>query len=295
MASSHILVGATERAAGPAVRTIAPADLADALKKGWDDFAAMPSHAVFLCVIYPAIGILAAALTLGYAFVPLLFPAAAGFALIGPFAAIGLYELSRRREAGLEVSAVDAFEVLRSPSIGAIVALGLVLTAIFLVWMAVANAIYTTFFGYGSPASISQFVHDLFFTSAGWNLIVVGNLVGLVFAIGAFLVGVVSFPLLLDRDVGAAGAMLTSLRLVVKNPVTMTLWGLIVAALLVIGTIPLFLGLAVVLPVLGHASWHLYRKGVVADQSPRADFVPRPKGKHYAAEFPVSLFKRTEE
>ena len=295
MASSHILVGATERAAGPVVRTIAPADLADALKKGWDDFAAMPSHAVFLCVIYPAIGILAAALTLGYAFVPLLFPAAAGFALIGPFAAIGLYELSRRREAGLEVSAVDAFEVLRSPSIGAIVALGLVLTAIFLVWMAVANAIYTTYFGYGSPASISQFVHDLFFTRAGWSLIVVGNLVGLVFAIGAYLVGVVSFPLLLDRDVGAAGAMLTSLRLVVKNPLTMTLWGLIVAALLVIGTIPLFLGLAVVLPVLGHASWHLYRKGVVADQSPRAEFRPQPKGKHYAAEFPVSLFKRTEE
>ena len=295
MAFSHILVGASEHAADPAVRTVAPADLVDALKKGWDDFSAMPSHAVFLCVIYPAIGILTAALTLGYAFVPLLFPAAAGFALIGPFAALGLYELSRRREAGLEVSAVDAFEVVRSPSIGAIVALGLVLTTIFLVWMATAHAIYTTFFGYGSPASISQFLNDLFFTRAGWSLILVGNGVGLLFAIAAFLVGVVSFPLLLDREVGAAVAMLTSLRVVMRNPLTMALWGVIIAALLVIGTIPLFLGLAVVLPVLGHATWHVYRKAVVADESPRAEFRPQPPGKRYAAEFPVSLFKRTEK
>src|SRR5262245_12764207 len=295
MAFSHILVGASEHAADPTVRSIAPSDLTDALKKGWDDFSAMPSHAVFLCVIYPVIGILAAALTLGYAFVPLLFPAAAGFALIGPIAALGLYELSRRREAGLDPHATDAFEVLRSPSIGAIVALGLMLAVIFLAWMAVANAIYTTYFGYGSPESIGQFLHDLFFTRAGWSLIVVGNIVGLVFALGAYLISAVSFPLLLDRDVGAAGAMLTSLRVVVHNPMTMALWGLIVAALLVIGTIPLFLGLAVVLPVLGHATWHLYRKVVVADQSPRADFLPRPAGKRYAADFPVSLFKRTEE
>src|SRR5882757_8815259 len=166
MAFSHILVGASETAADPTVRSIAPTDLIDALKKGWDDFSAMPSHAVFLCVIYPAIGILVAALTLGYAFVPLLFPAAAGFALLGPFAALGLYELSRRREAGLEVSAVDAFEVLRSPSIGAIVALGLLLAAIFVVWMATANAIYTAYLGYGLPEAIGQFVHDLFFTPA---------------------------------------------------------------------------------------------------------------------------------
>jgi uncharacterized membrane protein len=295
MAFSHILVGASEHAAGPAVRKIAPSDLADALKKGWDDFSAMPSHALFLCVIYPAIGILVAALTLGYAFVPLLFPAAAGFALIGPFAALGLYELSRRREAGLEVSAGDALEVVRSPSIGAIVALGLVLTAIFVVWMATANAIYTAHFGYGSPESIGQFIHDLFFTQAGWSLILVGNAVGLVFAIAAYLVGAVSFPLLLDREVGATVAMLTSLRVVLHNPVTMALWGLIVAALLVIGTIPLFLGLAVVLPVLGHATWHLYRKAVVADQSPRAEFRPQPAGKRYAAEFPVSLFKRSDD
>jgi len=295
MAHSHILVGASEHAAGPEVRRIAPSDLAEALRKGYEDFSAVPSHALFLCLIYPAIGILVAGLTLGYALVPLLFPAAAGFALIGPFAAIGLYELSRRREAGHDVSAMDAFEVLRSPSLGAILSLGLLLMTIFLIWMAVAHAIYVSYFGYGSPQSIGQFMRDLFATESGWKLIAVGNGVGLLFALAALLISVVSFPLLLDRDVGAAVAMLTSLRVVAKNPLTMGLWGLIVAGLLVLGTLPFFLGLAVVLPVLGHATWHLYRRVVVAERSPRADFRPQPSGRRYAAEFPVSLFKRNQD
>jgi uncharacterized membrane protein len=290
MAYSHILVGASEPAADPIVRRISPADLKDALKKGYDDFTAMPSHAVFLCIVYPVIGVLLAGLTLGYALVPLLFPLAAGFALIGPFAAIGLYELSRRRAAGVEVAATDAFEVLRSPSIGAILALGILLTILFLVWVATAHAIYVAYFGYAAPASIGQFVHDLFATSAGWKLIIVGNGVGFLFAVVALLISVVSFPLLLDHEVGAAVAMLTSFRAVAKNPRTMTLWGLIVAGLLALGSIPLFLGLPVVLPVLGHATWHLYQKVVDADYSPRADFRPPSTRHRSAADFPVSLF-----
>ena len=113
--------------AAPSIRRIGPADLMDALAKGWDDFSAMPSHALFLCIIYPMIGLGLAGLTLGYALLPILFPLAAGFALIGPFAAMGLYELSRRREADVNVSALDALDVLFSPSIGAIVALGILL------------------------------------------------------------------------------------------------------------------------------------------------------------------------
>lgn len=295
MAQSHILVGASEAAPDPVVRRIEASDLMDALRKGWDDFAAMPSHAVFLCVVYPLIGLILAGLTLGQALVPLIFPIAAGFALVGPIAALGLYELSRRREAGLEVTATDAFEVLRSPSIGAIAALALALTAWFLIWVAVANAIYVTFFGYGSPASPEQFLRDLFTTSAGWKLILVGNAVGFLFAVAVLAMNVVTFPLLLDREVGAMVAVLTSLRVVVANPVTMAMWGVIVAALLLIGSIPLFLGLPVVLPVLGHATWHLYRKVVEADASPRAEFRAPPKGKHYAAEFPVSLFPGTRQ
>jgi len=274
----------------PAVRRITPADLFDAMRLGFDDFKAMPSHAVFLCVIYPLVGIILISATLGSSTLPLAFPLVAGFALVGPFAAIGLYELSRRREAGLDTSPLRAFDILRSPSLGAILALGLLLVAIFLVWLAVAQAIYIANFGYSSPSSIRQFVHEVFETSAGWRLIVIGTFVGFLFAVAAFCISVVSFPLLLDRAVGASVALATSIRVVVSNPATMGLWGIIIAALLVMGSIPFLMGLAVVMPLLGHATWHLYRKAVDADAYPRAEPRP-PKAVHRsAADFPAALF-----
>jgi uncharacterized membrane protein len=295
MAQAHVLIGAEPNLTHLAVRRIRPADLVDALAKGWDDFLAMPSHAVFLCLVYPIIGIALAGLTLGYALLPLLYPLAAGFALIGPFAAIGLYELSRRREAGVEVSAHDALGVLHSPSIGAIVALGILLMLLFMIWVAVAHAIYVANFGYAAPASIGQFLHDVFATPAGWNLIIIGNGVGLLFAVVALAFSVVSFPLLLDRDVGAAVALVTSARAVLANPLTMALWGLIVAVLLFVGSLPAFLGLTVVLPVLGHATWHLYRKVIEADPNPHPEYRPQPKPPRYAADFPAVLFPWAKE
>lgn len=290
MTYSHILVGAGQSPANPVVRRVAPSDLVDALARGVEDFAAMPSHAIFLCVIYPLIGILLVGLTLGYSMLPMVFPIAAGYALVGPFAAIGLYELSRRREAGLESSSLHAFDVLRSPSLGAIVALGFLLMAIFLLWLVVAEAIYIADFGYVSALSISRFFHDVFDTPAGWKLIIFGTGVGFLFAALALTIGVVSFPMLVDRDVGAAVALLTSIRVVAHNPVTMALWGFIVAALLVVGSIPLLLGLTVVMPVLGHATWHLYRKAVEPDPNPRPDYQPRVKPPKSAADFPAALF-----
>jgi uncharacterized membrane protein len=290
MAQAHVLIGAGVEPAAPAIRRIGPADLFDALARGWEDFAATPSHGVFLCIIYPAIGIAIAGLTLGFAILPLLFPLAAGFALIGPLAALGLYELSRRREAGVRASAADALDVLHSPSLGPILALGGLLMIIFVTWIAIARGIYVANFGYAAPASFAQFAHDLLFTRAGWTLIVVGNLVGFLFAAVALTISVVSFPLLLDRDVGAAVALLTSVRVVVANPLTMALWGLIVAALLVIGSLPMFIGLAVTLPLLGHATWHLYRKAVEPGPVPHADYEPRQKGPRYAADFPAVLW-----
>jgi uncharacterized membrane protein len=290
MASSHILVGNSAYPAGLVIRRITPADLLDALANGVKDFSAMPSHAVFLCVIYPLLGLLLISLASGSSMLPLAFPLAAGFALIGPFAAIGLYELSRRREAGLDTSSNHAFDVLRSPSLGAIVMLGLLLMVIFLVWLAVAEAIYVANFGYAAPASIGGFVNDVITTSAGWKLIVVGTGVGFLFAVLVLTISVVSFPLLLDRDVGAAVALFTSIRVVIANPLTMALWGFIVAALLVVGSLPFFLGLTVVMPVLGHATWHLYRKAVEPDAAPRPDYQPRERGRRYAADFPAALF-----
>ena len=293
MATAHVLVGAGTQAVQP-VRRIAPADLLQALRCGLDDFAAMPSHAVFLCIIYPLLGIMLVSLTFGYTMLPWLFPLAAGFAQIGPIAAIGLYELSRRREAGLDTASTHALDVLRSRSLGAIVALGILLMAIFLVWLAVAQAIYVAYFGYAAPVSIRQFIDDVLFTPAGWGLIIVGTGVGFLFAALVLTISVVSFPLLLDRDVGAAGALLTSVRAVAASPVTMALWGLIVAGLLLVGSLPCFLGLTVVMPVLGHSTWHLYRRVVEPDPASQAAFRPERTNYRSAADFPSALFTPRE-
>ncbi len=182
MAYSNILIGAGTRPAQPAIRKISVADLRDALAKGIDDFYAMPTHAMFLCIVYPVVGFVLARLAFGYSVLPLLYPLASGFALVGPVAALGLYELSRRREAGLDTSAAHAFDVFKSSSIGAIAALGFLLLVIFGIWVAVANAIYIATFGYASPTSIDAFLHDVLTTRAGWMLIIVGNGVGLLFA-----------------------------------------------------------------------------------------------------------------
>ena len=278
----------------PTVRKIGPADLRDALAKGLDDFRAMPTHVVFLSFIYPVVGLLFAAATFGFEFIPLLYPLAAGFALIGPFAAIGLYELSRRRALGMDTSWKHAFDIIHSPSIYSIVALGLLLLAIFCVWLAIADAIYVANFGWRQPTSLAEFGHMVLNTPEGLSLIIVGNAVGAAFAILAFSLSVISFPLLVDRNVGFAAAVLTSLKVVVANSMTMALWGLIVACGLVIGSLPLFVGLAVVMPILGHSTWHLYGRAVEPDPSPRPEFHPRPKGKRYAADFPACLFSSTK-
>jgi uncharacterized membrane protein len=246
----------------PKVRTVGVEDLKDALRRGYDDFSALPSHAVFLCIIYPVIGLLLGALMLGYQLLPLLFPLAAGFALVGPVAAIGLYELSRRREKGLPISFNNTLDVFRSRSIGAIVVLAIMLLVLFVTWIFAAQALYFLTFGDHTPATIGEFARQIFTTRSGWTLIIVGNLVGFLFAVVVLSLSVVSFPLLLDRDCSAATAAETSLRTVRKNPKTMAVWGFIIAVALLLGSLPLFIGLAVVLPVLGHATWHLYRKCV---------------------------------
>src|ERR1700742_3715228 len=224
--------------AAPTIRTITLSDLYQALRQGWEDFKAVPSHAIILCVIYPVLGLLLARATFGYAVIPLLFPLAAGFALLGPFAALGLYELSARRERGEAPSASDALDVLRSPSFGAMLGLGTLLLALFVVWIATAQAIYTAAFGYADAAAIPDFARQVLTTSQGWWLIIVGCGVGFLFPLIALCISRVAFPLMLHRRASAAEAMVTSLRTVGKNPMTITTWGLIPAALLVAGLIP---------------------------------------------------------
>jgi len=262
MAGFHVLVGASETLEHTKVRKIGVSDLVDALRRGVDDFMVKPSHIVFLCLIYPVMGVVLAVWTSGENAFPILFPLVSGFALIGPFAAIGLYEISRRREAGLDTSWTHAFEIRNSPALPSIAAVGIMLLAIFIAWLLAAQILYQQLFGPAPPTSIFSFFIEILTTARGWTLIILGHVIGFVFAVVVLCTTVVAFPLLLDRDVGAFEAVHTSVRVVMANPVTMAIWGLMVAIGLIIGSLPLFVGLAVVLPILGHATWHVYRKAV---------------------------------
>ncbi len=254
-----------------AVRRIGVRDLMDALREGAGDLAAARDDILFAAVIYPLAGLVLARLVFSYNLLPLAFPLAAGFALIGPVAAVGLYEMSRRREKGLPVSWADALGVLRSPALGSILWLGFLLLVLFGAWIAAAWGIYLSTLGQRHmtpigpvfPHSFTAFLSEVFTTAPGWAMITSGLVVGALFATLAFAVSVVSFPLLLDRNVGLPAAVKTSLRAVAANPGTMAVWGAIVAGGLALGSIPALFGLIFVVPLLGHATWRLYRKLVV--------------------------------
>lgn len=255
-------IGSSEAEKLPRVQTLTLQDLHACLRAGYADFLETRTDAVFIVLVYPIAGILLFGIAMNLDLVPLLAPLVAGFALIGPVAAVGLYEISRKRELSDEVHWLDAVGVFRSPSFGAILALGFYLVMLLLIWLMVAQSIYVHTIGPEPPASFSAFAKQVFTTGAGWMMIVSGTAAGFLFALCALAVSVVSFPLLLDRKVGLPVAVVTSVRVLRHNPRVILTWGFIVAALLVIGAIPMLLGLIVVMPVLGHATWHLYRRAI---------------------------------
>lgn len=266
MAHQKAAVRATAAApdkALPAVRNINRDDLREVLAKGLDDFKAMPSHVFLLAVIYPIVGAVLVNFTFGYDTLPLVFPLITGFALVGPLAAVGLYEMSRLREKGKKPTWKDAFSVMRSSALPSIAAIGALQLAIYLVWLAAAMAIYNLTLGSFEIETLPELLDRSLTTGAGWALIVVGTGVGFLFAVAVLAISVISFPMLLDRNVSALTAVRTSVRACIANPQSMAAWGFIVAALLALGMLPLFVGLAIVMPILGHATWHLYRKVVV--------------------------------
>jgi uncharacterized membrane protein len=244
----------------PVVRKITVADLWDSLKKGMADLGALRDDVLFIGLIYPLAGLVFATAAFNYELVPLIFPLASGFAILGPVAAVGLYELSRRREQGDHVTWLDALGVFRSPALMSIVGLGAILLGLFFVWLGVAYEIYLANLGGPAPYTIAAFERSVFTTGGGWAMIAEGFGVGFLFAVAAFAISVVSFPLLIDRDVSMWTAIGTSLRAVKANPGVMLVWGAIVAGSLALGSLPALVGLIFVVPVLGHATWHLYRK-----------------------------------
>lgn len=260
MAHFHVISGMGDKLDMPIIRRIGFADLGDALRLGASDFWEKPSHYVMLTVIYPIVGIVLAVWMSGYHTWPLLYPLIGGFALIGPFAAIGLYEISRRRELGEDTSWRHAFEVLRSPAIGSIAAVGVMLLVVFTLWLTSAQALYESVFGSSTPQTLTGLLMQILTEPGGITLLIVGTMLGGLFALFTLCTTVIAFPLLLDRDVGAFVAVETSFRAVMKNPIPMLAWGVIVGAGLFIGALPLFVGLAIVIPIFGHSTWHLYRK-----------------------------------
>jgi uncharacterized membrane protein len=257
----------TVLAAEPAVRRLSFADLRQALLLGLDDFVAVPTQLVFLGLIYPLAGLIAARAAHSGDVLPLLWPLVAGLALLGPVVALGLTEISRRRERGEEVGLSAAFGVLRSPAILSIGVMALLLLAIFLAWIGVAHVIWGATLGPVAMASPGEFVDRLIGTPRGLALLVLGNGVGFVFAALVLSLSVVALPALLDRHLGAVEAIRLSLRVTAANPVVIGTWGFLVAMLLFCGSVPLFVGLAIVVPLLGHATWHLYRRAVAPPTS----------------------------
>ncbi len=262
MSAYHVMADAEGKVQHPEIRHIRVGQIGRALKLGIDDFRQKPSHYVFLCLIYPIAGVVLMAWSSGGSLLPLLYPLATGFALIGPVAVIGLYEISRRRELGLDSSWHHALEVRKSPALPSIAVLGAMLVALFVAWLLTANMLYVRLFGDAPPASFSDFWDGVFNTPEGFTLAFAGTAIGFVFALVVLATTVIAFPLLLDKDVGAIAAVETSVRVTLANPMPILAWGFVVTVLLLLGSLPVFAGLVVVLPVLGHSTWHLYRMTV---------------------------------
>jgi uncharacterized membrane protein len=243
----------------PVVRPIVAADIAEALVQGLRDFQAMPLYGLMFGALYAAGGVLIVLSLTAFGMIYLAYPLAAGFALIGPFVAIGLYEMSRRRERGEPVTLAAIWHAVRSRS--EIGWMAFVTLFIFVIWMYQVRLLIALILGINASfSSLQQFITIVLTTNEGLLFLAIGNAVGAALSLILFSLTVVSFPLLLDRDVDFVTAMVTSVRAVVTSPVPMIGWAAIIVALLIVSSIPYFLGLLVTLPVLGHATWHLYRR-----------------------------------
>lgn len=244
------------------IREIGVKDLRQALKEGFDDFNAKPSLVAFLIVIYPLFALLLTLFLVGENLLHLAFPMVAGFTFLGPVVSVGLFEMSRRRERGLDLSWRSAFDFVHSSAFAPILALSVAMMLLYVAWLFSAEFLYFGLFGAVPPDSISDFVTQVLTTRRGGALIFYGTGLGFLFAVAALAISVVAFPLALDKPVTAVTAACASIKVVFSNSLMMALWGLIVVVLLAAGAILFLIGLAVVLPVLGHATWHLYRKVV---------------------------------
>jgi uncharacterized membrane protein len=243
----------------PVVRAVTQADIAEAISAGLRDFQAKPLFGIVFGGLYAlggmAIVLSVTALHMSY----LAYPLAAGFALLGPFVAVGLYEVSRCIEAGEPVSFGGIWRKVRTRA--EVGWMAFVTLFIFIVWMYQVRLLMALFFGINTNfSSMPEFINVLVSTSQGLVFLMIGNVIGAALSVILFSLTVVSFPLLLDRDVDFVTAMITSVRAVMTSPLPLVTWALAIVALLIVSALPFFLGLIITLPVLGHTTWHLYRR-----------------------------------
>ncbi|HBG99442.1 MAG: DUF2189 domain-containing protein [Rhodobacteraceae bacterium] len=253
----------------PIVQTLGPADLRAALAAGWRDYRAAPVFGLFFSAVYVAGG-LVLTLTLGRGGnLVWALPFAVGFPLLAPFAAVGLYEVSRRLEAGQPLDWRPILGVVLAEKDRQVPWMAFIIIFLFLVWIFVGHMIFAVFMGLQPMTNVSSSM-EIYLTPNGLAMLAMGSVVGAFFAFVLYAVTVVSLPLLLDREIDFASAMIASFSVVTRNFATMTGWAALIAVLLAIGMLPGFLGLFVVLPLLGHASWHLYRRAVGFADRPAA-------------------------
>lgn len=242
------------------VRSISLDDVKQSLREGYEDFQARPISIPFQIAFYFLVALTIVLFASGQGMRYLAFPMVAGFNLIGPIIAIGFFAMSRQREQGLPMRWGSAFNFVHSSAFAPILALSIVMMVVYVSWLYVAEMIFFGVFGNNPPDTLAGIMQVLFNTRAGGSLLVYGNFVGLLFACAALAMSVVAFPLALDKPVTSFTALSVSIRAFAANTYVMLVWGLIVVACLAAGAVFFLVGLAVALPVLGHATWHLYRK-----------------------------------
>ena len=246
----------------PPVAALSPADIRECLMLGISDFARAPNFGLLVGAIFALIGITIVLALTRWQLPWMIYPFAIGFPLIGPFAASGLYEVSRRLESGLPLNWSVVISAVWAQRRRELSWMAFAMLFLFWIWMYQVRLLMALFLGRLSFSTLDRFFDVVFTTPQGWLFLAVGHVVGAALALILFSITVISIPLLMERDYDFVTAMITSVKTVVASPLAMLGWGVIVTLAVIAACVPAFLGLLIVLPVLGHATWHLYRRAV---------------------------------